>query len=118
MDTVVDQVEVLRQQRYDVARRKYSEIVLRFDAPRPGDAEVLDRVMCELKIDLHELECDVHRVQQYRQYVAAKNRCETEPSRDDADCIRRANKRLFMAMEAGQGEGKTMGREKTVKAGN
>jgi hypothetical protein len=104
METVVDQVEALRQQRYDAARRKYSEYVLRFDDPKAGDAEDLDRVMCELKIDLHELECDVHRVQQYRQYTADKSRADAGKCREDAECIRRSHKRLFMAMEAGQPE--------------
>ena len=50
-ETIIDQLDKFREQRHDAAQAKYSEILQRFDNPRPDDAEALDHAMIVLKLD-------------------------------------------------------------------
>jgi hypothetical protein len=101
MERLVKQLHEHRDQRREEAERKYSEILLRFDHPGPGDAATLDGVMEELGIDVNELESDIQLLHQYRAYLGRK--AEENPSirggKEDADNIRKMHPRLFLAME-------------------
>jgi hypothetical protein len=103
METAVDQLKKLRQKRHDDALLTYSKLLLRFDSPQAGDAETLDRAMCELKIDVRQLEADMHLILHYRQYQCDKPHVDSgaasRKDQKDADCIRRGNRRLFLALD-------------------
>ena len=100
MESVLEQLRQLRRQRHDSAEKTYSEILLRFDQPREGDARALDAAMIELHFDEHRLEHDVHLVQRYREYLeAAKQQGEAaRAARKDAEIIRRGNRTLFLSI--------------------
>lgn len=98
METVLDQLQALRDKRHEAAQRVYSEIAMRYDKPRPGDAEALEQAMRELHIDMHHLEADLHLVQQYRTYLEAE--AKSAPGCEHcAQDIRHGNKALFMALD-------------------
>ena len=102
METIIDQLDKFREQRHDAAEAKYSEILQRFDNPKPGDAEALDNAMILLKLDRHVLEHDIHVVQRYRAYMRESESAETgearEQAKKDAQGIRNGSKTLFQAI--------------------
>jgi hypothetical protein len=101
MEPIIQQLQEYRKHRREVAERKYSKIVLRFDQPKPKDARILNAVMKELEIDEHELESDIQLIHQYRAYLGRKG--EGNPNirggKEDAENIRRMHPRLFLAMD-------------------
>jgi hypothetical protein len=103
VETIIDLLEEYREKRHEAAQRRYSEIVQRFDSPRPGDAELLDQTMVELKIDHHQLEHDVHLIQRYRIYLHDSTKAETQEAREqakkDAEGIRQGSRILFLSLE-------------------
>lgn len=102
MEPIVKQLQEYRDHRREEAERKYSQIVLRFDHPQPGDAQTLDEVMAQLDIDVNELESDIQLIHQYRAYLGRK--AEKNPNirggKEDADNIRKMHPRLFLAMDS------------------
>jgi len=101
MEPIIKQLQEYRDQRKEDAELRYSQVVQRFDDPKPGDAATLDEVMEELDIDLNELESDILLIHQYRAYLGRKG--EENPSarggEEDAENIRKMHPRLFLAME-------------------
>jgi hypothetical protein len=101
MDTIIEKLQAHRKEQHDAAERVYSEILQRFDNPQDGDAEKLDGAMRQLRIEIHELEHDIHLVQRYREYLA-ESRKPGDAGRQakfDAENIRKGHKRLFMTVK-------------------
>jgi len=101
MEPIIQQLRDYREQRQRAAEYKYSQVILRFDHPQPGDAQALHQAMLELNIDEQELESDIQLLHQYRAYLGRKD--EGNPAmrggRDDAQNIRKMHARLFLAMD-------------------
>jgi hypothetical protein len=106
MATITEQLEDYRNTRHEAAQHRYSEILLRFDALKPGDIDVLDKAMTELKVDMHQLEHDIHLIQRYRGYLRDSKEAPTndakQQARIDADGIRNGTRSLFLALDDGK----------------
>lgn len=103
METIVEKLKQLQARRHRDAQRVYSEILLRFDEPRQGDAETIEKAMKELKIDDHRLEHDIHLIVRYRGYLNGDGNPATKGGEKDAEDIRKGHPDLFMFLDEKEG---------------
>jgi hypothetical protein len=118
METIVDQLNKLREDRYQQALHTYSELMLRFDQPQPGDAEKLDQATTQLNYDLHHVHNDMLLIERYWQYVASDKSRDGDGQNEktpahvvgkmspnstgcsaDAESIRHTHHRLFISLD-------------------